>query len=657
MPTPLRHDLAHRLMLRPAGQSQARARRLCRDLNLNLSLGPRGGIDVRATAETSTTFRTRLASLGLVLALVLSLLVATPAYAGKRTTPVGALELADVVSESVATSDVVLVGGPRGRVVNVQHRAPRGAWRTVLKARTNSQRRVEVAVRTLRVNGQWVWQARTGGAWRTAVTTTRPAQDWRVKAPPLRRWKAGYSDPQRIRARLTPAGGFALGLSGPTDVSTRDLRPGLSWTTVSRGRVSDGYVVSVRINGAEAGSYSAARAVAADVSRAGYAARTEKVVVPAIADAAAQTLYMVRVGRWRLADVGAAEKVAARLSGGGLPAWADLYADDGYPTTGPWSVHALRIDPDTFAGTCVASVGERSASRESTSLMAAQLGAIAGVNGGFFDINGPTRFSGDPLGVSVVAGELVSEAVDGRSALVLDGCRARVTEIATDVSVSVGGRTRGIDGLNRRARRDELVLYTDHLGVRTPADGGFEVVLDESGALVVSGTAGRLVPDSRVVLHGRGTAAAWLKGVASEPEWSVDVGVTDLRRGGSLRLTPQTHVIGGLVTVVRDGRTWINAATSGHASLGMVMRRHPRTLAGTTGNGDVVLVTVDGRRPTSSVGATFPESAAVLRWYGVIDGVALDGGGSTTMVLNGALVNSPAGSAERAVGDGLFVLP
>lgn len=80
--------------------------------------------------------------------------------------------------------------------------------------------------------------------------------------------------------------------------------------------------------------------------------------------------------------------------------------------------------------------------------------SIAGVNGGFFDINGPTRFSGDPLGVSVVAGELVSEAVDGRSALVLDGCRARVTEIATDVSVSVGGRARSIDGLSRRARGD-----------------------------------------------------------------------------------------------------------------------------------------------------------------------------------------------------------
>ncbi len=612
---------------------------------------------MRTAVGTSTTSRARLAGLGLVLALVLSLLVATPAHAGKRATKIGALELADVVTESVATSDVVRVGGPRGRVVKVQHRAPRGAWRTVLKARTNDQRRVELAVRALRSNGQWVWQARTGGAWRTAVTTTRPARDWRIKATPLRRWKASSSNPQRVRARLTTAAGFALGLSGPTAVRTRDLGPGLSWTAVSRGRVSDGYVVSVRVNGAEAGSYSQARAVAAAVSRAGYAARTEKVVVPAVADAAAQTLYMVRVGRWRLADVGGAQKVAARLSGRGLPAWADLYADDGYPTTGPWSVHALRIDPDRFAGTCVASVGERSASRESTSQMAAQLGAIAGVNGGFFDINGPSRFSGDPLGVSVVAGDLVSDAVDGRSALVLDGCRARVTEIATDVSVSVGGATRGIDALNRRARRDELVLYTDHLGVRTPADGGFEVVLDESGALLGSGTAGRLVPDGRVVLHGRGTAAAWLQGFASEPTWSVDVDVIDLRRGRSIRLTPQTHVIGGLVTVVRDGRTWVNAATNGHASLGMVTRRHPRTLAGATGDGDLVLVTVDGRRPTSSVGASFPESADVLRWFGVVDGVSLDGGGSTTMVLNGAVVNSPAGSAERAVGDGLFVLP
>ena len=552
---------------------------------------------------------------------------------------------------------MVRVSGPRGRLVTVQHRAPRGAWRTVLKARTNAQRTVTLAVRAQRVNGQWVWQASTGGRWRTAVRTSASVRDWRIKATSLRRWKPASSNPQRVRTSLSTAGGFALGLSGPTDVRSRELRPGLSWTSLTRGRVSDGYVVSVRVNGAEAGSYSAARSVAAQVGRAGFAARLEKVVVPAVADAPAQTLYMVRVGRWGLAGAGAAEKVAVRLSSRGLPAWADLYADDGYPTTGPWSVQALRIDPDRFAGTCVASVGERSAARETTSQMASALGAIAGVNGGFFDINGPSLFSGDPLGVSVVSGELVSEAVDGRSALVLDGCDARVTEIATDVSVTVSGRTRTIDALNRRAGRDELVLYTDHLGVRTPADGGFEVVLDDTGALVGSGVAGRLVSDGHVVLHGRGAAATWLRAYASERSWSVDVEVVDLRRGRPLGLTPQTHVIGGLVTVVRNGRTWINAATNGHASLGMVMRRHPRTLAGTTREGDLVLVTVDGRQPYSSVGASFPESAAVLRWFGVTDGVSLDGGGSTTMVLNGAVVNSPGGSAERAVGDGLFVLP
>ena len=65
-----------------------------------------------------------------------------------------------------------------------------------------------------------------------------------------------------------------------------------------------------------------------------------------------------------------------------------------------------------------------------------------------------------------------------------------------------------------------------------------------------------------------------------------------------------------------------------------------------------MIVTVDGRR-TGSVGTTMRETAAVVRALGLRDAVNLDGGGSTTVSVRGALVNQPSGSAERAVGDAL----
>jgi exopolysaccharide biosynthesis protein len=85
-------------------------------------------------------------------------------------------------------------------------------------------------------------------------------------------------------------------------------------------------------------------------------------------------------------------------------------------------------------------------------------------------------------------------------------------------------------------------------------------------------------------------------------------------------------------------------------------RRHPRTIVGRTETGSVVIATIDGGR-TTSVGATLVEASAVAQGLGMVDSVNLDGGGSTTMVANGALVNSPSGSGERSVGDALVYVP
>jgi exopolysaccharide biosynthesis protein len=79
-------------------------------------------------------------------------------------------------------------------------------------------------------------------------------------------------------------------------------------------------------------------------------------------------------------------------------------------------------------------------------------------------------------------------------------------------------------------------------------------------------------------------------------------------------------------------------------------------MVGRTETGAVVIATIDGRR-TTSVGATLVEAAKVAQALGMQDSMNLDGGGSTTMVVNGALANVPSGSSERAVGDALVYVP
>lgn len=73
----------------------------------------------------------------------------------------------------------------------------------------------------------------------------------------------------------------------------------------------------------------------------------------------------------------------------------------------------------------------------------------------------------------------------------------------------------------------------------------------------------------------------------------------------------------------------------------------PRTAAGTNRNGRwLFLVVIDGRQPGYSEGISFPELADFLISLGVYTGLNLDGGGSSTMVIEGAMgdpfiLNSP----------------
>ena len=85
--------------------------------------------------------------------------------------------------------------------------------------------------------------------------------------------------------------------------------------------------------------------------------------------------------------------------------------------------------------------------------------------------------------------------------------------------------------------------------------------------------------------------------------------------------------------------------------------RHPRTAVGFSADSSkLFLLTVDGRRESDS-GMTLVELAQLMLDLGVYEGMNFDGGGSTTMVVNGQVVNSPSDkTGERAVGSALLVL-
>ncbi len=60
-------------------------------------------------------------------------------------------------------------------------------------------------------------------------------------------------------------------------------------------------------------------------------------------------------------------------------------------------------------------------------------------------------------------------------------------------------------------------------------------------------------------------------------------------------------------------------------------KRHPRTFVGTTNDGWVYLVVIDGRTPGKADGASIHETALIARLLGIDNAINLDGGGSSTL--------------------------
>lgn len=422
---------------------------------------------------------------------------------------------------------------------------------------------------------------------------------------------------------------------------------------------------------------------------AGLDARSEEVVADELEDAGGPLGERVRVGSY------ATEAEASRARGAvieaGYPAsvwyegWdgdAPAAEDDG----GPVAVNVLTVDPARFRGEVGATFGADLERTETTSELAA--GALAGVNGGFFVYGAQHGAPGDPAGAAAYDGEVLSESVGDRPALVLDGRRGRaaVQRLTWSGRLSHGLRGLDLDGIDRVpglirncggaddlptsapqhdvtcTDADELVAFTEEFGASTPEGEGLEVVLDAHGRV-------RDVLERRGTALGRGERSVQATGAEVAPLRELAEGARRLHltseladpSGRRLPMTPSTQVISGGPNLVTDGSREVTAARDGMVLpanpgqfYGWVHQRNPRTIAGVDARGRLMLVTVDGRQ-TESVGMSISEAADLALDLGLVDAVNLDGGGSTTMVVGDELVSSPSGGQERAVGDALVI--
>ena len=117
------------------------------------------------------------------------------------------------------------------------------------------------------------------------------------------------------------------------------------------------------------------------------------------------------------------------------------------------------------------------------------------------------------------------------------------------------------------------------------------------------------------------------------------------------------NAVGGAGLLIFDGRDLTEWADE-QLSSGFDTTRHPRTMIGVDADEAIWLVTVDGRQPALSLGMTFAELQALSHRLRLRSSLNLDGGGSTTMVVRGNIVNHPSDdTGPRKVSDAILVFP
>jgi len=304
---------------------------------------------------------------------------------------------------------------------------------------------------------------------------------------------------------------------------------------------------------------------------------------------------------------------------------------------------------------------------------------LSGINGDYF-----VMASGSPLGLVVTDGVLRSSA----SYLSAIGFRADGTAVAgkpdLKIRANFDGHSLKIAEINKVRSGAGYFLFSSDFGPNTKnTRDGVDVILSPTGDagrtvrdadnttdLVTSATLGigKVVPCTveQVIDASGATAIPTGKFVLSISDtggdWLLEV-LSALQPGDKLDLeisAPDTRwnevdcAVGSLYHILSGGQVTGDQESGSTAA--------PRTAVGVKADGSVVFYTIDGRLPGHSIGATTKMVAQRLAELGCVEGMLMDGGGSTSFVSTypdksaSSAMNTPSEGTPRAVTNAIFLV-
>jgi hypothetical protein len=382
-----------------------------------------------------------------------------------------------------------------------------------------------------------------------------------------------------------------------------------------------------------------------------------------IAPLAGAVLLLLFVGAWRGAGQSPAWLSAPRTVAPGVDYYTSTDPSLVDPA-GPLAVYLLKLDPARVRLASVLSNDEVYGA-ETVDSIAERHHAVAAINGGFFNTK-----NGEPVGLLKVAGVLVSDTPITKGMVAIQSpAKGRTTLDFDQASVSValtfkeGGHDWRVpvDGVDTTRERGKLMLYNASYHADTDtAPEGTEWVLTGRPLTVReirSNTGHTLIPRDGIVLsYGGVDLPPPLEALRLNVRVDMVTAWKTLNGLSPSQLDRVDDIVNGAGLLRRKGRLFTDWTVEKLAHDTFLDVRHPRTLIGVDDHGFIWLAAIDGRQPDHSVGMMFSDLQRLCDRLHLRDALNLDGGGSTTMVIGGEIVNKPSDAAgPRPVSDAILV--
>ena len=250
--------------------------------------------------------------------------------------------------------------------------------------------------------------------------------------------------------------------------------------------------------------------------------------------------------------------------------------------------------------------------------------AIVAINGGYFKPQ-----TGVPLGTLMIDKKVYTGPIYDRVAMGFfeEGYGMARVKLKAKVITNIGDLK--IDNINQpRMLSTHTIVYTRDWGEITPPTPkyGSQLVV-EKGKLVKISQASVKIPEEGFVIVG---PMQNLESITRAKNLKLDLQINPEWNG-------VRHIISGGPYLVKHGEIFVDMKAQRLSAIG---GRNPRTAIGFTKDNHLIMLTADGREG-SSIGLTLYELAHLMKEFGCINAMNLDGGGSTVMYVDGKIVNKP----------------